>query len=64
MAQPTIFWLDYNGQRVLYNTLAPGQSYVQQTFLTHPWVIADGSTPAVCQNIYLPVLAQAPAIFP
>lgn len=59
-----VFWLDYNGNRVFYATLGPGQSYVQQTFLTHPWVIADTSPAATCQEIYLPLQEQAPAIFP
>lgn len=36
-----VFWLDYQGLRKLYHTLAPGQSYFQQTYLTHPWVITD-----------------------
>jgi Tol biopolymer transport system component len=34
-----VYWLDYEGNRVYYNTLAPGQGYTQQTYLTHPWVI-------------------------
>jgi hypothetical protein len=59
-----VFWLDFNGNRVLYNTLSPGQSFIQQTFLTHPWVIADTSPAATCQEIYLPLPEQAPAIFP
>ncbi len=59
-----VFWLDYNGNRVLYATLSPGQSFVQQTFLTHPWVIADTSPAAACQQIYLPLPELAPAIFP
>jgi hypothetical protein len=59
-----VFWLDYNGNRVLYATLGPGQSFIQQTFLTHPWVIADTSPAATCQEIYLPLPEQAPAIFP
>jgi WD40 repeat protein len=59
-----VFWLDYNGNRVLYATLGPGQSFVQQTFLTHPWVIADTSPAAACQQIYLPLPEQASAIFP
>lgn len=37
----SIYWLDFKGERVLYNTLAPGESYSQQTFVTHPWVILD-----------------------
>ncbi|HEY4177900.1 MAG TPA: hypothetical protein VGM90_13730 [Kofleriaceae bacterium] len=37
----TIYWLDFKGERVWYNTLAPGDSYTQQTYVTHPWVIVD-----------------------
>ncbi|CAN5768209.1 hypothetical protein BH11MYX2_BH11MYX2_14500 [soil metagenome] len=37
----TIYWLDFKGERVWYNTLAPGDSYSQQTYVTHPWVIVD-----------------------
>ncbi len=36
-----IYWLDYVGQRVFYNTLADGQGYQQETWLTHPWVAID-----------------------
>jgi hypothetical protein len=57
-----VLWLDYNGNRVFYATLSPGQSFIQQTFLTHPWVIADTSPAAVCQEIYLPLPEQAPAV--
>jgi hypothetical protein len=38
-----IFWIDYEGQRQLYRTLAPGQSQTFQTFATHPWVLTDAS---------------------
>jgi hypothetical protein len=37
----SIYWLDFTGERVWYNTLAPGESYSQQTYVTHPWVIVD-----------------------
>lgn len=37
----SIYWLDFNGERVLYNTLGPGESDRQQTYVTHPWVIVD-----------------------
>ena len=47
-----VYWLDYQGVRVLYTTLAPHTSYVQQTWLTHPWVIADESDRALM--IFLP----------
>jgi VHL beta domain len=34
-------WLDYNGQRVVYQQIAPFTSYVQPTWLTHPWIVAN-----------------------
>lgn len=34
-------WLDYDGKRVFYNQIAPYTSYVQPTWLTHPWIIAN-----------------------
>jgi hypothetical protein len=36
-----IFWIDFAGRRVPYNTLAAGASYVQLTYLSHPWVVTD-----------------------
>lgn len=36
-----VYWLDYDGVRQPYGELAPGQSYVQPTHLTHPWLITD-----------------------
>jgi alpha-tubulin suppressor-like RCC1 family protein len=42
-----VYWLDFSGQRVLYNTLAPSQSYFQLTFLTHPWVVTDAAGTAL-----------------
>lgn len=35
------YWLDYNGQRVLYKAIAPGAEYTQPTYQTHPWVVTD-----------------------
>ncbi len=37
------YWLDYAGQRVLYETIPAGQSFVQDTWLTHPWVVLDAA---------------------
>jgi VHL beta domain len=37
-------WIDYSGKRVFYNNLAPSASYVQETFVTHPWIIKDLTT--------------------
>jgi len=58
-----IIWLDYSGNRVLYNTLSGGTSYVQGTYLTHPWVIAVDNgvndTNGACLAIYVnPDLTQ------
>ena len=36
-----LLWLDYKGKRVSYNTLPPGKTYVQATFVTHPWILAS-----------------------
>jgi von Hippel-Lindau disease tumor supressor len=36
-----IYWLNYEGQRVFYRSLNPGERYIQQTYLTHPWLITD-----------------------
>jgi len=34
-------WLNYQGKRVLYGQVAPGQSVAQGTFVTHVWILAD-----------------------
>jgi hypothetical protein len=39
----SIYWLDFEGNRVSYFTLPAGQSYVQPTWLTHPWVAVNDS---------------------
>ena len=32
------YWLNYQGKRVHYTDLDPGQSHTQHTFVTNPWV--------------------------
>lgn len=46
-----VLWLDYQGNRVLYRTLLPSESYVQQTFITHPWIAVD--TMGLCRGYVL-----------
>jgi hypothetical protein len=42
LGQPVqLFWLDYDGRRRPYQSIGPGETYVQPTFFTHPWVVAD-----------------------
>jgi hypothetical protein len=50
-AQPIqLFWLDYDGRRRPFLSLGPGETGVQPTFFTHPWVVAD--TSGRCISIY------------
>jgi len=39
-----VFWIDFEGNEVLYNTLNPGDSYRQETYVEHPWVARDVKT--------------------
>jgi hypothetical protein len=41
-----VYWLDFEGDRVHYKTLEDKESYDQQTFLTHPWLITDENNDA------------------
>lgn len=47
-----VMWLDYDGRPVEYKALNPGDSYVQQTFVGHPWMVTDG--PGNCKEIFVP----------
>jgi hypothetical protein len=47
--QRVLDWIDYDGNRVHYAMIAPGQRHRQQTFLTHPWIISTG--PGDCLGI-------------
>lgn len=38
-----IYGLDYECNRVSYATLNPGESYVQQTYVSHPWIAVSPS---------------------
>lgn len=45
-----LYWIDYDGNRRPFLSLGPGESGVQPTFFTHPWVVADSS--GRCLAIY------------
>jgi von Hippel-Lindau disease tumor supressor len=47
-----IFWLDYSGNRKLYKVLEKDQAHNQQTYVTHPWLIAGDDDRAM--QIYFP----------
>ncbi len=46
-------WIDYNGALKEYGTLGPGAEITQDTFLTHPWIVAYGE--GSCRQMFLPV---------
>jgi von Hippel-Lindau disease tumor supressor len=39
-----VYWINYSGNRVFYDLLAANSSYVQPTFLTHPWLIVQAGS--------------------
>jgi len=51
-----LYWLNYQGDRVLYGHLEPGQQLGQLTFLTHPWVVVDDEGKAIM--LFLPGTRQ------
>jgi hypothetical protein len=47
------YWLNYQGKRVFYSEIAPGRNFVQQTYVTHPWVITNNRA-GDCVAIFQP----------
>lgn len=48
----SVLWLDFNGQPKDYAGLNDGEKVTLDTFMTHPWMIADG--PGDCIEIVMP----------
>ena len=38
-----LYWIDFDGQRKSYGTIAPGGTHRQATFAGHRWLVADDS---------------------
>jgi von Hippel-Lindau disease tumor supressor len=36
-----VFWINYQGRRQFFRSLAPGEKWSYDTFATHPWVVTD-----------------------
>lgn len=36
-----VSWIDFQGRRQLYATLNNRETYVQETYLDHPWLVTD-----------------------
>ncbi len=49
-----VIWLNYEATGQVYKTLAPGESYTQQTFMTHPWVFLENTDAHTCLGVYIP----------
>ena len=47
-----LYWLDFDGKRMLYATLTKNQAITQLTYLTHPWIVTDLKDE--CHAIYMP----------
>ncbi|OWT77647.1 hypothetical protein CEY04_15645 [Achromobacter sp. HZ28] len=56
----TVYWLGFDGNRVKYMDLAAGGSYRQQTYLSHPWVVAGANDR--CLGLYLPRATRGVAV--
>ena len=50
-----IYWLDFAGQRVFAAPLRPGESYTQQTYAGHVWMVTDEESR--CLSVYEAVAA-------
>lgn len=53
----SVYWLDYDGHRQHYFDLFPGETRLQETYLTHPWLVTfpvpGGGE--VCHGIFNPL---------
>ncbi len=47
-----ILWIGFDGRTKQYAYLNPGQSFLVNTFVTHPWMVTNG--PGDCIDIYMP----------
>jgi hypothetical protein len=51
------YWLDHEGNRKFGSEIRPGDSFVQQTYVTHPWVVTNAAK--ACLAIFQPEAASA-----
>jgi von Hippel-Lindau disease tumor supressor len=52
------YWLDHQGNRKFGSEIRPGDSYVQQTYVTHPWVVTKSGA-KTCVAIFQPEASSA-----
>ena len=51
------YWLDHQGNRQFKSEIRPGDSFVQQTYVTHPWVVTSAAK--ACMAIFQPEASAA-----
>ncbi|MBU6452811.1 MAG: hypothetical protein KGS72_13575 [Cyanobacteria bacterium REEB67] len=51
-AEYKFFWLDFDGQRVEYNSVGPRETKTQCTYETHPWILSKVDTAE--EKLYFP----------
>lgn len=51
-----LYWINHQGARQLYATLEHGQTRSFQTYITHPWLVADSQDK--CVGIYMPAAVK------
>jgi hypothetical protein len=69
--QISVYWLNFGGVREFptseggggvgfpYNTLNPGTSYTQPTYVTHPWLVTIPGDTEQCLGIFLPLAGES-----
>ena len=69
-----VYWLNFSGVReypfegggigVPYTVLAPGTSFIQGTYVTHPWLLVSDDEAAICYGIFLPGTEDGSVVVP
>jgi TonB family protein len=55
-----LYWLDSAGARRLFQTIAPGATCTQRSYVNHAWAVTDMQD--TCVAIYVPTSATAKAV--
>ncbi len=58
-----VFWVDYNCIEISYGTYAPGDSFVSQSYKSHPWRVRNATTQVLLADIP-PVMSDTMIAFP
>jgi hypothetical protein len=46
-----MFWVNYQCAEMTYGTVAPGQTFVNNSWVSHPWRLRDAATHALLREI-------------